>query len=185
MNNLDDKELISLLKKGTHDAFNKIFIRYYSKVYFFILGFIKDEDDAKDLAQDIFAKLWDNRKNLEIQNLKSFLFTASKNHVLNFLQHKSIEEGYANNFLTVNYDEGKNNSEEEYIAKELSDIINLTIENMPEQRKKIFKMSRKQGLSNEEIAQRLHINKRTVENHITNALAEIRKTVGRTLIFFI
>lgn len=56
---------------------------------------------------------------------------------------------------------------------------------MPEQRKKIFKMSRKQGLSNEEIAQRLHINKRTVENHITNALAEIRKTVGRTLIFFI
>ena len=65
MNNLDDKELISLLKKGTHDAFNKIFIRYYSKVYFFILGFIKDEDDAKDLAQDIFVKLWDNRKNLE------------------------------------------------------------------------------------------------------------------------
>lgn len=185
MKKLEDNELILLLSNNKKTAFNEIFKRYYSKVYFFILGFVKDEDDAKDLAQDIFVKLWENRENIEIKNLKSFLFTASKNHVLNFLQHKSIEEGYTNNPIMYSKNEYSNDSEDEYIAKELLSIIDLTIENMPEQRKKIFKMSRKQGLSNEEIAQRLQINKRTVENHITNALAEIRKAIGRTLVLLL
>ena len=66
-------------------------------------------------------------------------------------------------------------TEERLFAQELQQLIELTVKNMPEQRRRVFEMSRKEGLSNEEIAQKLGISKRTVENHITTALAAIRK----------
>ncbi|WP_367882952.1 sigma-70 family RNA polymerase sigma factor [Parabacteroides goldsteinii] len=75
--------------------------------------------------------------------------------------------------------------EEDIYAKELSILIDIAIEQMPEQRRRIFKMSRKEGLSNEEISQKLQINKRTVENHVTQALADLREVVrGAFLLLF-
>ena len=70
--------------------------------------------------------------------------------------------------------------EEDIYAKELSLLIDIAIEQMPEQRRRIFKMSRKDGLSNEEISLKLEINKRTVENHITQALADLREILKNT-----
>ena len=75
--------------------------------------------------------------------------------------------------------------EERILAEELGLLLDIAVENMPPQRKQIFKMSRKEGLSNEEISLKLNINKRTVENHITQALADLRKVLKIVLPFFI
>ena len=75
--------------------------------------------------------------------------------------------------------------EERILAEELGLLLDIAVENMPPQRKQIFKMSRKEGLSNEEISLKQNINKRTVENHITQALADLRKVLKIVLPFFI
>ena len=94
--------------------------------------------------------------------------------------HEDHLEKYRNQFIWVD-----DLLEERILAEELGLLLDIAIDNMPPQRKLIFKMSRKDGLSNEEISHQLNINKRTVENHITQALSDLRKVLKVVLPFFI
>ena len=181
MDNEKITELLKGIESGDHEAFNTLFVNYYPQVKAFLFGFLKDIDETSDLAQDIFVKLWENRHTLsQIDNFKAYLFRSAKNAVLNHFAHTLIKENYGERIFTnaVSY---QNIIEDDIYAEELSLLLDLAVERMPEQRRRIFKMSRKDGLSNEEISVLLNINKRTVENHITNALAELRKIVSSAL----
>ena len=127
------------LSKGNTQAFDCLFLLYYPKVRTFIYSILDNEEEAEDLAQDTFIKLWTAR---------------------------ALEQ-----------------VEEIVYSHELESLINRAIDNMPTQRKQIFYMSRKQGISNEEISQRLKISKRTVETHISIALATLRKITSALMLF--
>ena len=104
--------------------------------------------------------------------------------IYDYYEHSLVKESYEQKQQSSS-NEYTDLIEEELYAKELSLLIDIAIEQMPEQRRRIFKMSRKEGLSNEEISQRLEINKRTVENHITQALADLRGVLrGAVLLLF-
>jgi RNA polymerase sigma-70 factor (ECF subfamily) len=162
------------LGKSDHGAFDMLFTEYYPRVKSFLFGFVKDRETASDLAQDIFFKVWVNRENLSrIASFKAYLFRMARNMVYDYFEHIDVMEKYG--LEQQEHEERSYSMEEEIYARELTLLIDIIVDRMPPQRKRIFIMSRKEGLSNEEISGILKINKRTVENHITQALQDIRK----------
>lgn len=180
--NLESKYLKEL-GEGDRDAFDVLYVQYSPRVKTFLAGFVKDKDEASDMTQDLFFKIWTNRKVIsKVDSFKSYLFRMARNMIYDYYEHNLVKETYSQKQLEKSpYTEI---IEEELYAKELALLIDIAVEKMPQQRRTIFMMSRKEGLSNEEIAQRLNINKRTVENQITQALSELRKIVYTIIILF-
>lgn len=181
-NNLESK-CLEELGRGSHEAFDTLFMQYHPRLKNFLFGFIKNEDEALDMAQDIFFKIWLNRKTIsQVESFKAYLFRMARNMIYDYNEHVLVKESYGlKQKDTPLYSDI---IEEEIYAKELGLLIDIAIENMPAQRQRIFRMSRKEGLSNDEIAQRLNLNKRSVENHITQALADLRKLMQNILLLF-
>jgi len=182
MSDLITTEVLLSLKKGNHKAFEKVFIAYFNKVKHFIEKIIRSEIDAEELTQDIFVKLWTNRNLINVEkSFSSFLFTMAYYSSLNYLKHALVHDKFIIN-INKTFTEGINTTEETIFATEINLLIELAVEQMPQQRKRIFLLSRKEGLSNEEIAKQLNISKKTVENQLSLALKELRKVV---LYFFL
>jgi RNA polymerase sigma-70 factor, ECF subfamily len=177
-----DQNILLSLKKGSHRAFEKVFTFYYSKVSTFILGYVKTLSDAKELAQGIFVMLWQNHTNINPEkSFDSYLYTIAKNKALNFLKRKyaskTIIEVQAPTLLS-------HSPEEEYIALENALLIEMFVEKMPAQRRKIYQL-RQTGFTNEEIAEELGTTKRNVESQASLALKELRSAVKNYLIVFV
>jgi len=179
--------LAKAIASGSKLAFESVFLSYFPKVKRFISGLLQDENIAEDLAQDIFVKIWQNRSDLvNIENLNAYFYQAARNiayqHIRKQLLIRKYRENHQeymiNNNLILNEEQ-----EEKIYANQLKAFIQATINRMPPQRKKIYEMSRLQGKKNDEIAQELAISKRTVENHLTQALADIRQTIKKLYIF--
>lgn len=180
--NIENEYLIKI-SEGDTAAFDSLFILHYPRVKNFIAGLVKNEQDACDLSQDIFLKIWNNREKLpEIKYFRTYLFQMSKNAVFDFFKQNTIFENYDtdNKYRTEDY----NSLEETIEASDLEMLIDTLVETMPEQRKKIYKMSRKEGLANEEISILLNLSKRTVETHISNTLKDIKKLLMSIKFFF-
>ena len=179
-----EQRYLNRLCEGEHEAFNALFSHYYPRVKSFLAGFIKDGELAADMAQDVFFKIWINRETIsKVASFKSYLFRIARNAIYDYYDHTLIEEKYVSKQRQKN-DMYAEIVEEEVYANELSLLIDLAIEKMPEQRRRVFTMSRTEGLSNEQIAGELNISKRTVENHITTALGELRKIALSIIPFF-
>jgi RNA polymerase sigma-70 factor (ECF subfamily) len=145
------------LTQGDSDSFRQLFMKYYPKVKCFIDYFVKSEAIAEDLSQDVFESVWTNREYLSnIKSLNAWLFCMAKRKSINYLNHKTIEDEYISSRIHLQ----EYAIEEEIDAKELELLIELTVEKMPEQRRRIFKMSRMKNLKNIEIAEKLNISKK-------------------------
>lgn len=180
-----EKSYLKSLGHGDHDAFNMLFMSYHPLLKRFLYGFIKDEEETLDIAQDIFYNIWIHRESVaRVDSFKAYLFRMARNAVYNYFKLNAIRDNHLQKYgqKLVMIDD---KIEEQMYADELGLLLDIAVENMPSQRKLIFKMSRKDGLSNEEISQQLNINKRTVENHITQALADLRNVLKIILPFFI
>lgn len=177
-----ETECLRKLAKGDHRSYEILFLNYHPKIHHFLCGFIKNEEEAFDMAQDIFYKVWVNRQSMsEVTSFKAYLFTMARYMIYNHYEHNLVKEKYTIAQLQL---EEAYSLDEDFFAKELSLLIDLIIEQMPEQRQRIFKMSREEGLSGDEIATRLNISKRTVENQISNALNDLRKAL-QCIVYFL
>ena len=178
----EEQILLRALSRGDEKAFEVLFMRYFPRVKRFISGLLQDDITAEDFAQDILLKLWQKREEMaKIENLNAYLYRTSRNAVYQHLRHILLVNEYGEKQqenLSRQQNEGAGN-----IAEELLLLIQHTVEQMPAQRKRIYEMSRKEGKNNDEIAQLLVINKRTVENHLTQALADIRKMLKHFYLF--
>lgn len=183
MNRSIEEKHLQALYKGDQRAFEVLFLHYQPKIVYFLTGFIKDKEQARDMAQDIFLSIWNNKEKLpEINSFQAYLFKMAKNAVCNYFDHLVVNERFIAEQL--NQPSKADNTEEIIFANQLQRMIDATVDKMPQQRKQIYIMSRVQGISNAEIAEKLNINKRTVENHLTAALADLRKTIFIFIVFF-
>ncbi|WP_101689473.1 RNA polymerase sigma-70 factor [Dysgonomonas massiliensis] len=172
---INEGEYIQRLALGDHDAFRYVFMKYFPKMKYFIAHLVKSEAIAEELSQDVFEKIWRNRSELsDLRTLSSYLYRMSKNIAINHIEHKYVERNYVQDYK-VEFDFSL---EDQLDANEMKLLIMLEVEKMPEQRKRIFEMSRYENVKNEEIAEKLNISKKTVENHINLALKQIRKTLN-------
>lgn len=170
--------MMSLEESRKKRKFEQFFIQTYPKVKAFACKILHSEEDAEDIAQDIFVKLWDNTQLWESKETwDSYIYVMTRNHIYNFLKHKSIELNYQERCTKEDCFSSEFDIHDQLHAKELQLLIKLTLDNMPEQRKKVFTMSRKDGMSNQEIADQLQLSIRTVERHLYLALQDLKKNI--------
>jgi RNA polymerase sigma-70 factor (ECF subfamily) len=173
------------------EKFRMLFLRYYPKVEGFLTALLKNKTVAKDLSQDVFAHLWEERENLSaIRSLDAYLFSMARNAALNQMKHHALVTNYLQSCTDLPPE--VSDGEERLYAREEKLLIDLCVGKMPPQRRRIYRMSREEGLKNEEIAVRLGLSKKTVENHLNLALGELRKLLlsfgcklGLICLFFI
>lgn len=165
---------------NTND-FDDLFRAYYKSLRAYAYRYVGDLYIAEDIVQDVFSQLWEKKDNISnIESLRSYLFTSVYNRVCNYFKHKKVEAVFAEKEHTNHarleacYQQKILDNSDSLLVHELEDKISDAVHNLPDVCKKVFLLSREKGLKNLEIAELLDINIKTVEKHITKALAFLR-----------
>jgi len=187
MENRAEKELVNALIKGDLLAFETLFNHYHKKLYYFAKGYLRSDEDAEDLIQEVFITIWKTRKDLkEYLSFNSFLYTITYHSILKHFRKKGREKKYIDRYAAdLNEEFDSTSADVEY--REVLQRVNKYVEQLPEKRKRIFILSRFEGYNNTEIAEKLNISKKTVENQIYQALKFLRehlKGEGFLLVLF-
>lgn len=181
MKQSSDNSLIELVRSDNHLAFTVLVDRYWEDLYRHIWLRIKDDDEAKDMVQDIFMSLWKNRAVVttdERGSVASYLFKAAKYTVINhFTRPGIIIADEAALALAVNFPSGSK-TDGPFMLKELQGLLDIEVNNLPERLQVPYRLSREQQLTIREIAVRLSLSEQTVKNNISIALSKIRYRLG-------
>ncbi|GAA3972166.1 RNA polymerase sigma-70 factor [Mucilaginibacter dorajii] len=179
-NKLTDNELWDAVVSDNSRAFVVLYNRYWSKLYKTASYYLKDGPAAEEITHDVFVELWQKRKTINILNFSNYIKAAARYHVYKYLKAAQINiieyiEQFTGeeNFAVDN--ESINKLDYEDLQTELSSIL----QQLPPRCQEIFWLSRVQNLTNEEIARKFNISKRTVENQITIALKYLRTEYPR------
>lgn len=178
MKALSDSELVSAVKTGDTRAFDTLFMRWYPQVRRFIQSLIKDPAMSEDLAQTVFIKVWNAREVLSPeQSFRNYLFVLSRNSVLDVLRSKAyhLRKDVPDPPVEVS------SSDQSFYQAEYNETFSRVlrvVSEMPPQRQAVFKMSRFQSKSAQEIADNMGLSVRTVEKHLELALKDIRKSLN-------
>lgn len=171
---MTDTELWDAVRQDDHNAFATLFDRYWPKIFGVAFTLLKDREASADIVHDLFLTLWIKRNQLNIESFSNYLKAAARYHVYKRLRTtKSIPLEYTDDELQSR-DANFNSGEEKLRYLELENRLDVYLNHLPKRCREIFILSRKEHLSNEEIANRLGISKRTVENQITHALNYLR-----------
>lgn len=173
-------KLFEHLKRGSMEAFNTIYSIYAPRLLTYISSATKNKEDAEEIVHDIFLYLWNNREKLDTtQNLSSLLFSIAYRRRIDFFRHLMRLPIYEDYQKWINELTSEDHHNVEY--KEFCEILNTALETLPKRQSQIIKLSRLQGLSNKEIANRLDISEKTVRNITSNALKTLNLTLKRML----
>lgn len=167
---LSDTQLWNAIRNNDQLAFNKLFDKYWVPVYKTGLKHLKDKAASQEIVHDIFLSLWNRRQELVIDSFPAFLLTATRYQVYTRKKEKRVIISYHLPDDVVI----KNDVDSHIRQSELYDQLQRILLQLPERCQEIFRLSRFEYLSNDEIAQRLGISKRTVENQLTLALRHVR-----------
>jgi RNA polymerase sigma-70 factor (ECF subfamily) len=181
-----DKELVDLLKKNSSFAFQILFDKYSQKIYRFSLSYLKNKEEAEEIVQEVFLKIWKVREELSSgKSFDSFLFVIARNAILNTIRKEKSKQVFLD-YVLLNPDRNAL-LEEELNFNELERFYKVAVDQLSPRRKEIYLLSREEALSNAEIAARLGISVKTVENQMTSALSDIKKkfrSLGFSGLFF-
>jgi RNA polymerase sigma-70 factor (family 1) len=169
--------MIRSLRSGRESAYDKLFRDYYRPLSIFAVKYVSDLDLAREIVQNLFVHLYENRSSLVITtSLESYLYQSVRNRCLNQIKQRKTQKEHLENYSSDQ--EGAEDLEAIIRENELEHAIFKIVDSLPPQRQNVFIMSRVNGLSNSEIAAKLNISKRTVETHISHALKILREKLG-------
>ena len=181
---------VHLLKKGDEIAYETLFRIYYDKLLHIAKGYLGTIEDAEEVVQNVFLKVWERKENFDkIASINNYLYTMTKNACLDQLKHKRVKNSFSKNYyqekLAIQYQFMKDEAASAVLEKELDKRIQAAIEALPEKCKRVFLKSRVEGMNHSEIAMVLDVSKRTVDNHISNALKHMRLHLKEFLTLFL
>lgn len=181
---IEVEELIKGLRRGEEQCFNLLFHRYFTRLHFFAIQYVKDNGSAESLVLDTFVTLWKKRNELKSASengLLSWLYIVLKNNCYQHLKAISVTEKNVELFseeqLKLDLAGLQSMEISEDFFDEISVIINNTLETLPSRCRQVFEMSRNEGMKNREIADVLQISEKAVEGNISRALKEFRKNL--------
>ncbi|MEN5379796.1 RNA polymerase sigma-70 factor [Sphingobacterium kitahiroshimense] len=151
--------------------FEELFQLYWKRMYSFALKSLGDEDDAKEIVQEVFKSLWERRQHLQLQDAERYLLRSVKLKSLEFLRNKGNKERHHD---LISNSKSELYEDNNLYYKELKNHLDNAVDSFPTQCKNVYKLSRDEGLTNKEIANNLLISERAVEYHISRALAVIK-----------
>lgn len=169
---MDDSVLIKLLQEGNKDSFKQLFVKYYSPLCEYASQYVSDED-AEEVVQELMLSLWENRNSFFVEtSLKSYLFAAIKHRCLNAIKKQLYHERVRNLIYERIKEQFQN--PDIYFINELTDDIGKAIDELPENYREAFKLSRFGEQSYSQIADILGISVKTVEYRIIQSLKILR-----------
>ena len=172
------------MQRGSEEAFRQIFDTYYRPLTLFAMKYVSDVEEAREIVQEFFIRLWFTHQNLDIRfSLKRYLYQGVRNACLNFIESKKVSEKRFSDYEPPVF--SNDNALENMMAAEQEERLLRAIDSLPEKCRQIFSMSRLQNLSNNDIATRLQISIKTVEAQITIALKRLRDAVISILLFIL
>lgn len=171
----NEKELLSRVALGDKEAFKLIYDHYWNNIYHTALSYLKSTEWAQDIVQDTFLKLWEKREGLvKVEKLSSYIFIIVRNQLVTALRRKlngvKLPESYLDSLPS-----NLLHPEATFDSKSAIERIEKAVAQLSPQQQQIFRLTREAGLSHEQIAERLGIEKRTVSNHATTALNKLRQ----------
>ncbi|UII27397.1 RNA polymerase sigma-70 factor [Fulvivirga maritima] len=177
--------IIERVKRGDKEAFESIFREYYNPLWNLANGILKDEVLAEEQVQEVFIKFWENRHQHQ-STLKIFpyLLTAVRNKCYNHIKKQAVEQKYINHTQKLFQDQILN-YEYDDLTEDLIKKMERIIGSLPDKCREVFTLSRFENLSHKEIAEKLDISTKTVENHITKAMKLLRESMVELLIILI
>lgn len=181
-----DEELILMLSESNEKALREIYDRYWTKLIAQARWDLHDEVEAEDCIQEVFIKLWNCRQGLTLKHkLSTYLYRAVKNQTINMLEKRYARKNQVpvNAMQTVQLFSPA--ADESLLEKEMLQILESAIEALPEKCSRIYKMSRMDGKSNKEIAEKLDIAEKTVEGHITRAIKQVSTYISVSILFVV
>lgn len=154
---------------------------WYSRLFNFANGYLNNDENTKEVLQDVFLRLWDHREKLADNTiLNAYLFTLTRNRCIDLIRREKLmlqfrtdkQEEYKR--LSENFDALSDSILDHIFVKEVQLEVNRIVSGLPEQCRKVFILSRGNGLKNKEISETLSLSEKTVESHLTKALKTIR-----------
>ena len=179
---LTDSQLIQLLQDDDEIAIAEIYSRYAKSLSDFAASKLYSLEDARDIIHDLFLKLWEDRKQLNItSNLKTYLFTITRYRIIDKIRRNVTREAYGVMLQSLS-NAYQPNVEQQIAAKELQQTIENCINGLSPKVKEIYQLSREENLSISEIAKKLELSEQTVKNQLSTALSHIKKSLSSTYI---
>ena len=175
MERFNQDRVLNELARGSKQALEQLFGYYYPRLYNFSKSFLKLEEGIDDILQEVFLKIWDNRKNIKTSySFNSFIFTITRNLLLNELRSRLNNQKFRERIKGLSLAE-EFVSFEQVEYTELKEKIDHLVGEMPEKQREVFRLSREEGLSYKEIAEKLNISEKTIEYHIHQAIGFLKK----------
>lgn len=169
-----DSELITGLHDGNEIVFETVFKDYYGRLCNYANTYINNMIEAEEMVQGTFLILWEKHEMIDIHtSLKSYLYRSVHNNCINHVKHLQVRRNHHDEYLhyaDIEYEQVSN----DLIGKELEQKINSVVDSLPPQCQAVFKLSRFENLTYNEIAEKMGLSVKTIENHMIKALKTLR-----------
>jgi len=174
IDSITDEFLVAKIRDNNEDAFKSLYNRYSKKIYYFSLRYLGSKDETEELVQSIFINIWEHRRSLDATlSVKSYIYRSAVNYITNYLKKKAIRARF-NESEIPKVETPSNHTYEQVFLHDLERSISSIVETLPPQQQKIFRLSRYEGLTHKEIASKLNLSVRTVENQMYRVLKVLR-----------
>jgi RNA polymerase sigma-70 factor (ECF subfamily) len=177
-------ELLIRISEGDEKAFRILFDHYKERFYAVVLKMTGSDDIAEEIVQEVFVKIWTNRASLkEISSADAYFFTSVYRKVYSHYKKLALERKFLK--LIAESPSFKNITDDAVLARESERLINEAIAKLPPQQQLVFKLSKQDGLSREQIADLLKISPNTVRNHMADAMKFIKSYIGHAALVYL
>lgn len=170
--NVDDQYLLAQMKGDDESAFHLLYDRYWEQVYNAAYKRLKDADYAKDITQDIFLRLWSRRKELQIAFVPSYLYMSVRNNVFKWMEKEQRFTTIPD--LLACLEQRSDRADVELLRKEFMAKYEAMVNSLPAAQQTIFKLRFHDDLSTKEIAEKLNISRKTVQNQLGKSVGQLR-----------
>jgi RNA polymerase sigma-70 factor (ECF subfamily) len=183
--NFEENRLLTLLQEDSEYAFQLIYDKHRNRIYKTAIKFLKSPIIAQDVVQDVFLKLWFERKTINpAKPVEAWLYTVAKNNILNKLR-KIANEWKALDMLSDSFLDSENSTEDKLVKSELNTNLEKALSQLSDQQKLVFILSRYEKLTYIQIGQKMGISPLTVKTHLSRALYSIKKQFESSGVLFI
>jgi RNA polymerase sigma-70 factor (ECF subfamily) len=175
---ISEKTYLSALKNDDVTAFDQLFSCYGKRLYHFAYGYLKSKEEAEEVVQEVFLRIWRNRKHLNPDlSFKAYLFKIAYHYILELFEHINRENAHKHKIIEESFvftDEMNERLNYQMLLQKVEKLI----DQLPPRQKEILIKRKKEGVSVKDIAAQLKISPKTVENHLTEALKNLKKGLG-------
>lgn len=178
LNNLTDAELLEFIREEDRVAFEQVYNRYWPKLYLHAYKILRDRQGSEDIVQEVLVQLWSKRHTQQIDSLSAYLYTAVRFQVFTAIRKGKVRESFFTEIGEILTD---NSAESDMLVADIHKKLEECIAELPEKCREIFSLSRIEQLSTKEIAAKLGISPKTVENQLTIAFRKLKISMGDVL----